>query len=100
MAEKEFEPEDPMELVGVEIPGGDPDQALDGIVQEYLLMGWTPLQILTLFRSPYFGVTHRIYQKKGEAYVKARIQRLTQEWQAGWLTSDAPKTPERGEAHG
>ncbi len=100
MAQKEFDPEDPMELVGVEAPGGDPDQALDTIVQEYLWLGWNSLQILMLFRSPQFGVTHQIYRQKGEAYVKARVQRLTQEWRAGWLASDAQKTPERGEARG
>ena len=32
MPKDEFDPEDPLELVGVEIPGGDADEALDGIV--------------------------------------------------------------------
>ena len=44
---KDFEPDDPMELVGVAIPGSDPDQALDGIVQEYLFMGWSGRRIPT-----------------------------------------------------
>ena len=29
---KEFDPEDPMELVGVEVSGSDPEQVLDDIV--------------------------------------------------------------------
>ena len=48
---KDFDPEDPEELVGVAIPGGDADQQLDCIVQEYLLMGWGFQQIMVLFRS-------------------------------------------------
>jgi hypothetical protein len=86
MPKDEFDPEDPLELVGVEVSGGDPDQVLDGIVQEYLFMGWSPLQILFLFRSPHYGATHQIYKAKGEAYVKERVQRLAKEWDKGWLT--------------
>ncbi len=85
MPKDEFDPEDPLELVGVEIPGGDADEALDGIVQEYLFMGWKPLQILALFRSPHYGATHQIYRQKGEAHVKLRVQHLAQEWSRGWL---------------
>jgi hypothetical protein len=82
---KEFEPDDPMELVGVALPAGDQDQLLDDIVLEYLFMGSTPLQILMLFRSPCYGATHQIYRQKGEAYVKERIQRLAEQWSQGWI---------------
>ena len=82
---KEFDPEDPMELVAVELPAGDADQVLDDIVQEYLLMGWKPLQILFLFRSPHYAATHHIYKLKGHGYVKDRVQRLADQWKAGWL---------------
>ncbi len=84
MAMKEFEPDDPMELVAVPLAGGDQDQVIDGITLEYLLMGWTPLQVLSLFRSPCYGATHQIYRQRGEAYVKQRIQRLAEQWAQGW----------------
>ena len=100
MAQKEFDPEDPMELVGVEAPGGDPDQALDTIVQEYLWLGWNPLQILMLFRSPQFGVTHQIYRQKGEAYVKARVQLLVQQWRSGWLPREDSNKASGGDVRG
>ncbi len=83
---KEFDPEDPMELVAVALPEGDPDQQIDDVVQEYLFMGWTPLQILYLFRSPHYGATHQIYRRKGHDYVKERIYSLTKQWDQGWLT--------------
>ncbi len=48
---KDYEPEDPNELVGVSVPGGHSDEVLDGIVREYLLMGWTEREIKFLFRT-------------------------------------------------
>ena len=89
---KEFEPDDPMELVGVEIPGGDPDQLIDDIVLEYMSMGWSTRQITFLFRSPYYAATHQIYRQRGEAFVKNRIQDLAQQWQAGWINSAGGET--------
>jgi len=82
---KEFEPEDPMELVGIAMPDCDSDQVLDGIVQEYLFMGWSAQQILLLFWSPHYGATHQIYLEKGAEYVKQRIRSLAENWDRGWI---------------
>ncbi len=82
---KEFDPDDPMELVGVEIPGGDADQRMDDIIQEYLFLGRTELQILFLFRSPHYTATHQIYRQRGERYVKERIQHMAEQWSRGWI---------------
>ncbi|MBI4299325.1 MAG: hypothetical protein HY666_06165 [Chloroflexi bacterium] len=96
---KEFDPDDPMELVGVELPEGDPDLAIEEIVLEYLFMGWKPAQILVLFRSPHFGATHRIYRLKGHDYVNQRILALAEQWSRGWLTSNAMSLPKEGECN-
>ena len=85
---KEFDPEDPMELVGVAVPEGNDDEALDGIVQEYLFLGWSPTQIMFLFTSPYYGATHQIYERKGAAYVSERVQRLAERWADGWIREE------------
>ncbi len=82
---KEFDPDDPMELVAVEIPGGDADQRMDDIIQEYLFIGWTELQILFLFRSPHYMATHQIYRQRGERYIKGRIQHVAEQWSRGWI---------------
>ena len=90
---KEFDPEDPNELVGVAVPGGDSDQVLDGIVHEYLLMGWTALEIMMLFRSPYYGATHQLFREKGEDQVNGRIRDLAEQWNQGWLAGRGPGQP-------
>ncbi len=87
--DKELDPDDPMELVGVEIEGGDADQVLDDLVQEYLFLGWSPAQIMFLFRSPHYAATHYIYQQKGGDYVKGRIGQLSQQWNQGWINGGA-----------
>ncbi len=89
MPKDEFDPEDPMELVGMEVSGSDPDQALDAIVQEYLFMGWKPAMILFLFRSPHYAATHQIYKLKGHDHVRQRIHSLAEQWNKGWLTGGA-----------
>jgi hypothetical protein len=86
-----------MELKGVTITGGDEDQLVDDIVQEYLFIGWNPVQILFLFRSPYYTATHQIYQRRGEAYVKERIQLLVEQWDRGWVRNENPGSSIGGE---
>ena len=84
---KEFDPEDPMELVGIEVVG-DSDMVMDDIIQEYLSMGWSPSAIFFLFRTPNYMATHRIYKEKGEAHVKERIKQLAEQWAMGWISGD------------
>ncbi len=89
-APKEFEPDDPMELVGVELPGGDVDATLDGLVNEYLMLGYTGAQIRWLFKSPYYGVTNDIWRQKGDGYVEQRIKALADRWAQGWVDDREP----------
>lgn len=74
---KVFEPEDPMELVGVSFEQEPDEEALDemacSIVEEYMRMGWTGENILRLFRNPAFKLTHNILQHRGEAYVRGLV---------------------------
>ncbi len=74
---KVFEPEDPMELVGVSFEQEPDEEALDemacSIVEEYMRMGWTGENILRLFRNPAFKLTHNILQQRGETYVRGLV---------------------------
>ena len=40
-------------------------------------MGWDGERLMTLFTTPMFMATHRIYRQKGEDYVRALIQRVS-----------------------
>ncbi len=82
MPRDEFVAEDPMELVGMVLPG-EPGQleAMAGcLVEEYVRLGWDERRLMTLFVNPMFLATHRIYQEKGEEYVRGLIRRTCAKW--------------------
>lgn len=74
--------EDPYELVGMVIPGeeGQTEQMAQAFIEEFLLLGWGEKQLMTLFTSPLYLGTHRIYQEKGDAWVQALIKNVYNQW--------------------
>jgi hypothetical protein len=82
MPKDEFVAEDPMELVGMVMPGG-PGQLeamAECLVEEYIRMGWDEERLMTLFKNPLFAATHRVYRHKGEAYVRQIITDCLLKW--------------------
>jgi hypothetical protein len=78
----EFEDDDPMELVGVVMPGepGMLEKMAEIIVDEYVRLGWDEERLMTLFVNPMFMATHRIYRQKGETYVRDLIREILARW--------------------
>jgi hypothetical protein len=76
MPKDEFVGEDPMELVGMVMPGapGMLEAMAEALVEEYVLLGWDAPRLMTLFVNPLFVATHRIYRQKGELYVRELIE--------------------------
>lgn len=74
--------EDPYELVGMVIPGeeGQAEAMAQALVEEFILLGWNEKQLMTLFTSPLYLGTYRIYQEKGDAWVQALIQDVYAQW--------------------
>ncbi len=83
MVKKEFEANDPMELVGVALPQGDLEQMAECLVEEYIRTGWDEECLLGLFRNPFYLATHRIYKEKGEKYLRRLIATVRQNWGYG-----------------
>ncbi|HEY5669373.1 MAG TPA: hypothetical protein VIS10_05195 [Anaerolineales bacterium] len=83
MPYEEFDVEDPMDLVGMVLPGepGQLEAMAECFVEEYVRMGWNETRLMTLFVNPMFMATHRIYRQKGEKYVKELIQRVGSKYQ-------------------
>ncbi len=79
---KVFEPEDPMELVGVSFEQEPDEEALHemacSIVEEYMRMGWTGENIMRLFRNSAFRLSNDILQQRGEAYVQKLVASVDQ----------------------
>lgn len=87
MAYDGFEDDDPMGLVGMVLPGepGELEQMAECLIEEYVRLGWNEPRLMTLFVNPLFLATHRIYQAKGEAYVRDLIRRTWAKWGADRL---------------
>lgn len=85
MNTKQFEDEDPMELVGMVMPGapGQLEAMAEAIVDEYARMGWGESRLMSLFTTPFFMATSRIYELKGEAYVRDLILTTCARWVIG-----------------
>ena len=80
MAEKEFDLDDPMELVGVALPEGDMEEMAVCLVEELIRDGWDDEGLLRVFSDPFYRTTYRISQEKGEEYVLALIGTLRRKW--------------------
>ena len=82
MPKDEFSTEDPMELVGMVVPGEDGtlEAMAEALVDEYVRMGWKEDRLMTLFTNPMFMATYRIYRLKGEHYVRDLIRRSCEKW--------------------
>ncbi len=74
--------DDPMEIIGLVLPGepGQLEAMAECLVEEYVRLGWDARRLLALFVNPMFMATHRIYQQKGEAYVRELIDQMCAKW--------------------
>lgn len=78
MPKGKYDPDDPMELVGVAIPAS-PD-ALDEMARvfadEFLRIGYSPDQVFGLFKDPFYRAPNQIYVARGEQFVRGIIDDL------------------------
>jgi hypothetical protein len=76
MADKKFEQDDPMELVGTVLDGGG-DAAMEEMgltfVEELARMRWSREDILTVFLDPFYRGPHTVFRSKGLGFVTALI---------------------------
>ena len=73
VAQKEYDDDAPMELIGVAFPLGEVGEMAETIVEEFIKLGLGDEELLGLFRSPAYYTPHAIYRERGEEYVKALI---------------------------
>ena len=74
-ATRPVEPDDPMNLFAVEVPG-DPELMLRLLVEEYARMGWDLDALVGLFRDPFYVAAHGLWLHYGEEELKRRLSDL------------------------
>ena len=92
-------PTDPMELVGVELPG-DAKSMRDmayAFSEEFSRMGYSEGKLLSVFRLPFYRAAHEAYKTLGEEAIQQIIRECVQVWGSGRLVDrdGGRKRPER-----
>ena len=82
MPKDECDPEDPMELVGVELAANENqlhDMALC-FAEEFVREGWSRAQVLAMFKNPFYAGPHLAWKQKGDAFIENAIEEAIQTW--------------------
>ena len=72
MPKDEFDFEDPLELNGVAFATEEDttDAMCECFIEEFMRMGYSPNQILALFRNPHYIGMNMVLEKRGEPFVR------------------------------
>ncbi len=76
------DPQDPMMLVGVELPTDRPAQVdmAYAFAEEYARLGYAENQIMSLFREPFYAGANGLYKELGEGEVEAIVRETASTW--------------------
>ena len=67
---KDFEKEDPFEMMAMEIPGGKIVQQAQVMAEEFRDIGTAEDELLNMFANPFYGGLHMAYAQLGKEAVK------------------------------
>lgn len=76
------DPQDPMLLVGVSLPGDEASQTemVYGFAEEFARMGFDEEHILSLFRTPFYAGAHAAWRELGEDRVASIVRETLAVW--------------------
>ena len=83
MPKNECDPEDPLELVGVELPSQSEAQLRDMALcfaEEFAREGWSEEALMGMFKNPFYAGPHLAWKQKGDAFISDVIQDALKMW--------------------
>ena len=83
MLRKEYEPEDPVEMIGVQLPGQSEKELRDMALcfaEEFVREGWGEEKLLKMFQSPFYQGPYLAWKQKGDEFVKSVIKEAINMW--------------------
>ena len=83
MPKNEFDPEDPMELVGVELSSQSEAELRDMALcfaEEFVREGWSEEELLAMFKNPFYKGPYLAWQQKGDAFIREVIKQASSMW--------------------
>lgn len=85
MPKDEFDPEDPMEAVAVELPA-DEDTLVpmaECFIEEFMRMGYSQAQIAGMFENPFYAGLLMVTRARGREFVRQLIADTFRKWGKG-----------------
>ena len=83
MVRKEYEEDDPIEMIGIQLPNQNEEQLRDMALcfaEEFVREGWDEEQLLKMFQNPLYQGPHLAWKQKGDDYVKSVINEAIRMW--------------------
>ena len=83
MPKKEFDPEDPFEMVGVELQEQSEAELRDMALcfaEEFAREGWSKERLLKMFKNPFYQGPYLAWKQKGDEFVLSVIDEAIKMW--------------------
>ena len=83
MARKEYEEDDPVEMIGVQLPNQSEEQLRDMALcfaEEFVREGWDEEQLFKMFQNPLYQGPYLAWKQKGDDFVKSVIDEAIGMW--------------------
>jgi len=83
MRKKEFDPEDPFEMLGVELPHQSEAELRDMALcfaEEFVREGWDKEKLILLFHHPFYQGPYLAWKQKGDDFVQSVIDEAMRMW--------------------
>lgn len=85
MPKDQYDPEDPLEAIAVEVPS-DEDTLVpmaECFIEEFMRSGYSQVQVLGLFQNPLYAGPLLVTRARGTAFVKELIAATFAKWGKG-----------------
>ena len=83
MPKKEFDPEDPIEMIGIELPNQSEAELRDmalWFAEEFAREGWSKERLLKMFKDPFYQGPYLAWKQKGDEFVLSVIDEAIKMW--------------------
>jgi len=83
MIKKEFEPDDPIEMIGMEIPNQSEEQLRDMALcfaEEFIREGWDKEKIILMFHHPFYQGPYMVWKQKGGDFINSVVDEAIKMW--------------------
>ena len=83
MIKKESEPDDPIEMIGMELPNQTEEQLRDMALcfaEEFVREGGKEEELMKLFKNSFYHGPHLVWKQKGDDFVRSVILEALKMW--------------------